>query len=565
MIAGLMQCGDTDAAKKVFDEMPVRDVVSWNSMIVGFVRNSLMDEALSLFDEMPERNTISWNIVMAGLVNSQSFALAEQLFGEMPVRDVASWTIMITGLVNIGRIGEARGMFEEMPERDVRAWNAMITGYIRSGSIEIAESLFVKMPERDSISWNEVIDGLAGNGHLNNALRFFSEMPLRSPHSWNSILLGLIRSRLVEEAHAFFEKNPYSDIVAWTNLIVGYFEKGNVHTALKLFETATDRDETLWNATIFGLGENDCGEEGLKLFLKMKGEGFSPDHATFTSILNICSILPSLPFGKQAHGEILKAGFDNFVAVSNAIVTMYARCGSIHSAKRAFSYMPSHDTISWNSIICGFSQHGNAREALKLFEQMRSTDVKPDQVTFIGVLSACSHAGLVNEGKHYFNLMRYKYFLQPTCEHYTCIVDLLGRSGFVDEAMRFISGMKADGIEASSSMWGALLGACRIHGNADVGEVAGKRVLEMEPWNAGAYMILAEIYLAAGRKRDAEMLWVLMKERGVKKQPGCSWIEVKNRVDVFLAGDGSHPKIIEVCGMLDLLNREMEIDGYDED
>lgn len=565
MIAGLMRYGDADGAKKVFDEMPVRDVVSWNSMIVGYVRNSLINEALLVFDEMPERNTISWNIVMAGLVNSQSFELAEKLFNEMPVRDVASWTIMMSGLVNNGRISKARGVFEEMPERDVKAWNVMIAGYIHNGRIEIAESLFVKMPERDLISWNEIIDGLAGNGHMNNALRFFSEMPHRTPHSWNSILLGLIRSGLVEEAHAFFEKNPFSDIVTRTNLIVGYFEKGNVHTALELFKLALDYDETLWNATIFGLGENDCGEEGLRFFLRMKGEGFNPDHATFTSILNICSILPSLPFGKQAHAEIIKAGFDQFVAVSNAIVTMYARCGSIHSAERAFSYMPSNDTISWNSIICGFSQHGNAREALKFFEWMRSTDVKPDQVTFIGVLSACSHVGLINEGKHYFNLMRYKYFLQPTCEHYTCIVDLLGRSGFVGEAIEFIHGMREDGIEASASMWGALLGASRIHGNFEMGEIAGKRVLEMEPWNAGAYMILAEIYLAVGRKRDAEMLWVLMKERGVKKQPGCSWIEVKNRVDVFLAGDGSHPEISNVCVMLDLLNREMEIGGYDKD
>ncbi|XP_058094880.1 pentatricopeptide repeat-containing protein At4g02750-like [Magnolia sinica] len=559
MIAGLLRYGDVDWAKRVFDEMPVRDVVSWNTMIVGYVHNSMTNEALSLFNEMPVRNAISWNTVMAGLLNSHSFDFVERIFKEMPVRDMASWTIMISALAGLGRIIEARKLFEEMPERDVRVWNAIVAGYIENDRIEVAESLFVKMPERDSNSWYELIDGLVGSQRLKDALRIFGEMPQKSPRSWNSILLGLIRGGLVEEAHAFFEKNPFSDIISWTNMIVGYFELGETDTACKLFEMAPHRDETLWNATIFGLGENDQGEEGLKLFIKMKAEGLAPDHATFTSVLNICSILPSSDFGTQAHGHIIKVGLGCFVAVSNAIITMYARCGSIHSAFMEFSYMPTHDTISWNSIICGFSHHGNGMESLKLFKRMRLTDIKPDQVTFIGVLSACSHTGMIDEGQYYFNFMRYKCFLQPTCEHYTCIVDLLGRYGFVEEAMKFINGMREDGIEASASVWGAMLGACRVHRNMKVGEMAGERVLEMEPWNAGAYMILAEMYMGVGRKRDAERMWVLMKERGAKKQPGCSWIEVKNRVHVFLAGDGLHPEIDRVYGMLDYLNKDMDM------
>ncbi|XP_077249507.1 uncharacterized protein LOC143889208 isoform X1 [Tasmannia lanceolata] len=557
MISGFMRYDEISRARRVFDQMPVRDVVSWNSMIMGYVNSSLINEALLLFDEMPVRNVISWNAVMGGFVNFRSFEIAEQLFKEMPVRDIASWTIVMSGLAGMGRIDEARGLFDEMPERDIRAWNTMIVGYKENGRIEVGEGLFAKMPDRDSDSWDELIDGLACRGRLNDAMRYFVEMPHKSQRAWNSILLGLIRSGLVEEAHAFFEKNPFSDIISWTNMIVGYFEFGDVDTAFELFKMTQNRDETLWNATIFGLGENDHGEEGLKLLMKMKEDGFSPDHATFTSVLNICSILPCVDFGKQVHGQIIKMGFDYFVAVCNAIVTMYARCGSIHSAFMGFSYMPSHDVISWNSIICGFSHHGKGREALELFERMQLTNVKPDHITFIGVLSACSHAGLINAGQCYFTYMRYKCFLQPTLEHYTCIVDLFGRSGFVEEAVKFINQMRADGIEASASVWGALLGACRIHTNVEVGEIAGKRVLEMEPQNGGAFMILAEIYLACGRKKDAEGIWILMKERRVKKQPGCSWIEVKNRVHVFLAADGSHPEIDSVYVMLELLGMDM--------
>ncbi|KAL5990332.1 hypothetical protein ACLOJK_011230 [Asimina triloba] len=559
MIAGLMQYGDVDGAKQVFHGMQVRDVVSWNTMIVGYVHNSMIDEALCLFHQMPVRNAISWNTILSGLLHSRSFDVAECFFREMTAKDIASWTIMISGLMNQGQVSEARELFEEMPEKDIRVWNTLIAGYIENERIEMAESLFVKMPQKDSNSWNELIDGLVGAHRLNDAVRFFSEMVQRSPRSWNSILQGLVRGRFVKEAHAFFEKNPFKDIISWTNMIVGYFESGESKHALELFEMAPDRDETLWNATIFGLGENDQGEEGLKLFIKMKAEGMNPDHATFTSVMNICSILPSLDFGKQAHGRAIKVGLDCFIAVCNAVITMYSRCGSIHAAYMVFSHMPSRDTISWNSVICGFSHHGNGMESLKLFKQMKLTDVKPDRVTFIGILSACSHTGMINEGLCYFNFMMYKCFLQPTCEHYTCIVDLLGRYGFIDEAMKFIDGMNRDGVEATASMWGAVLGACRIHGNLEVGEIAGLRVLELEPGNAGAYMILAEICISGGRKSDAVRIWDSMKERGAKKQPGCSWIEVINQVHAFLSGDGSHPEFDSVYSMLHLLKKGMEM------
>lgn len=559
MIAGLMKFGDINGASEIFQKMPFRDVVSWNSMISGYVSNGLIGEALRVFSGMVLKDVVSWNLVIAGLVGVGKVDLAEEFFKEMGTRDIASWTTMISGLASAGRIVEARGLFEDMPVRDVRAWNTMIAGYLENGCIEIGEVLFQKMPQRDFRSWNEMINGLVRNQRIQNAMRLFVEMPQKCRRSWNSIVFGLIRNGLIKEAHAFLEKSPFSDTVSWTNLIVGYFETGEVDTAVSIFELMPARDATAWNVIIWGLGENDHGEEGLKFFVKMKEGGPFPDEATFTSVLTICSDLPTLHLGRQIHAQVTKTGFNYFVAVSNAMVTLYARCGNSNSALLLFSSMTSHDVISWNSIICGLAHNGNGVEAIEMFEKMRSTDIKPNRITFVGVLSACSHAGLVDQGKYYFDFMKYKCCLEPTIEHYTCIVDLLGRFGLIDEAMSFLRQMEANGVEVPASVWGAVLGACRIHKNIQVGEIAGERILEIEPHNSGVYIILAEMYLSSGKREDAERVWVRMREKGVKKQPACSWMEVNGSGHVFLSGDSSHPQFSRVCGVLGLLHMEMEI------
>lgn len=559
VIDGLMQCGDVDGAREIFDGMPFRDIITWNSMVSGYIRNGMIYKAVEVFDEMPLKDVISWNLVVGGLVNCGVLDLAEEYFRRMSARDIVSWTIMISGLASAGRVVEACELFENMPIRDVQAWNAMMVGYIENGHIEIAEDLFWKMPERNFESWNELVSGLVRSKRVADAIKLFMEMPQKCQRMWNSIQLELIRNGLIKEVHAFMEKFPYSDVVSWTNLIVGYFGLGEVGSAIQIFELMPTRDATVWNATIFGLGGNDQAEEGLKLFMRMKESGPSVDKATFTSVLTICSDLPTLQFGKQTHAEVIKSGFNSFISVSNAMVTMYARCGNMPSALLEFSTMSSHDIISWNSIICGFAHHGNGEKALEMFERMRLTDAMPNHITFVGVLSACSHAGLIDQGKNYFDFMKSKCCLQPTIEHYTCIVDLLGRFGLIDEAMNFLDQMRADGVEVPASVWGALLGACRIYKNIEVGKIAGERVLEVEPCNSGVYLILAELFLSGGRREDAEKIWARMKEKGVKKQPGCSWIEVNNSAHIFLSGDSSHPEFNRIHCVLDLIHMELEI------
>lgn len=556
VMAGLMRCGNVKAAKQVFAEMPTRDIVTWNTMISGCIQNGLINEAVQVFDEMPVKDVISWNLVITALVHIKEIDLAQKLFEEMGDRDIPSWTIMVSGLASVGRVVEARGLFENMPGRDIQAWNSMIQGYAVNGYVEIAEALFWKMPEHDFDSWSALVNGMVSKGRINDAIRLFIEMPHKSHRLWNSLIMELIGDGLFKKAHAFIEKTPFRNVVSWTNLIIEYFEVGEVDSAKKLFEWMPIRDTTAWNAAIFGLWKNDLGEEGLKLFIRMRREGPSPDEATYTSILTICSDMPTLHLGKQIHADVTKMGSCCFKAVSNAMITMYGRCGNMDSALVVFSSMPSHDIISWNSLISGYAHNGNGEKALEMFSHMKSMSVKPNQITFVGVLSACRHAGLVEEGRQHFSFMKNECCLEPMPEHYTCLVDLLGRFGLINEAMSVLDQMQENGNEIPASVWGAILQACRMHKNIEVGEIAGEKVLEMEPWNTGIYVILAEMYLQSGKKDQAKRIRVRMKEKKPKKQPGCSWIEVNNCGHVFLAGESSHPEHCRICCVLNLMYME---------
>ncbi|KAK4405984.1 Pentatricopeptide repeat-containing protein, mitochondrial [Sesamum angolense] len=510
MIKGYFQNGFYEKAVCLYKEMPVRDTFSYNTMIFGLMQYGDVKGLKRVFNAMPLKDVVSWNLVIAGLVKVGEFDKAEELFRGMGVRDVASWTIMIKAYLDAGRMVEAREIFDDMPVKDTQAWNTMISGYVENKFVEIAESLFHKMPEKDWNSWS-VIDGFVSIGRTNEALRLFNEMPQKLQKSWNSIIWGFVKNGLVGEAHAILEKNPFSGIVSWTNVMIGYFNMGEVENAMKVFELMAARDTTAWNVAIFGLGENDHIEDGIKLFIKMKEYDLPMDEATFTSFLTLCSNLPSLNLGKQIHAEAIKVGIDCFTSV--------------------------------------------------MFERMRLSSAKPNQITFVGVLSACSHAGLVERGKYYFNAMQNEYFLELTNEHYTCMIDLLGRFGLIDEAMNLLNKMSIDGLEVHASVWGALLGACRVHKNFLVAEIAGEKILELEPSNSGVYMILAEIYLASGRRKEAYNMWIRMKEKGVKKQPGCSWIESSIGGKVFLAGDQTHPEFKSISGTLSLIYQEMGIEN----
>lgn len=310
---------------------------------------------------------------------------------------------------------------------------------------------------------------------------------------------------------------------------------------------------------ISGLAQNGFGEEGLKLFNQMKLEGLEPCDYAYAGAIASCSVLGSLDNGQQLHSQIIRLGHDSSLSVGNALITMYSRCGPVEGADTVFLTMPYVDSVSWNAMIAALAQHGHGVQAIQLYEKMLKEDILPDRITFLTILSACSHAGLVKEGRHYFDTMRVCYGITPEEDHYSRLIDLLCRAGMFSEAKNVTESMP---FEPGAPIWEALLAGCWIHGNMELGIQAADRLLELMPQQDGTYISLSNMYAALGQWDEVARVRKLMRERGVKKEPGCSWIEVENMVHVFLVDDAVHPEVHAVYRYLEQLVHEMRKLGY---
>lgn len=342
-------------------------------------------------------------------------------------------------------------------------------------------------------------------------------------------------------------------------MIEGNAKCGNLDAARQLFDKMPEKNVVSWTAIMAGYAQLGYGEEALVLFYQMKQLGVEPDQLTFANVLQACACSALLSEGKQVHVHVIRSGFEWHFVLATALVDMYAKCGRIEDSHRIFDSMSARDVVAWNAMIAGYGKHGYARKALQLFEQMRQSGIRPTRISFTNVLSACSHAGLVDEGCYYFNSMTQDYNIIAESEQYACMVDLLGRAGRLDEALAFIQKMS---IEPTADVWGALLASCRIHGNMWLGKLAAERLFKLRPDRAGTYVALSNIYSAAGRWDEAAKLRRLMNDRGVKKEPGYSWVQVKNRVHTFSVGDTAHPQIEHIYAMLDKLAGQMKTAGH---
>eukprot|EP01018_Ginkgo_biloba_P001353 Gb_22629 [translate_table: standard] len=527
------KCGSLVDARRVLDQMPERDMVSWTVMIAAYARHGYGEEALALFYKMQRTG-----------IQPDQFAFASVL----PA--CASLAVLKEVHKEIIRSGF---------ESDVFVVNALVDMYAKYGRVEDARELFNKMPQRDVVSWNAMIAGYAQNGHLNDALELFQKMPRRDVVSWTAMVAGYSQNGYVDEALKLFQRMPERNAVSWNAMIAGYAQNGHVDEALKLFEEMPKRNVVSWNAMIAGYVQNGHADEALRIFRQMQLTGVKPNEKTFASVLPACANLTALEQGKEIHEEIISSQFESDVFVGSALVDMYAKCGSIENARDVFDKMHQRDVVSWTAMIEGYAMHGYGKEALKLFEQMQHSGTNPNQVTLVGVLSACCHAGLVEEGRQYFDCMSHTYHIKPAMEHYGCMVDLLGRAGLLDEAQDLINKMP---MTPDASVWRCLLGACRIHNNIELAECLAERLFELDSKNDAPYVLLSNIYAEAGRWDDIERVRKMMKDRRVKKKPGCSWIEVNKQMYAFLAGDRSHPQTMEIYAELEGLSRQMKEAGY---
>ncbi|KAL6959413.1 hypothetical protein U1Q18_039565, partial [Sarracenia purpurea var. burkii] len=301
--------------------------------------------------------------------------------------------------------------------------------------------------------------------------------------------------------------------------------------------------------------QNGCGEEALKLHMQMLRMGILPDHSTLVSVLTACSFLASLKEGRQIHVIIIKNGFDSHVSVCNALVTTYSKCGAILDSELAFANLCNPDLVSWNTVIAAFAQHGLYEKALSFFSGMRLSGFEPDGITFLSLLSACGHSGMVNESLHLFDSMVKNYRIIPQPEHYACLVDILGRAGLLEKAYKMIQEMP---FEADSGVWGALLAGCCAYSNVELGQLSAEKIMELDPQNSGAYIVLSNMYAAKGMWKEVTRVRGLMKEQGVKKQPAQSWMEIGNKIYFFLGGDVSHPYIEEIHSELKKIGLQMK-------
>ncbi|KAM1023831.1 hypothetical protein ACFX2I_044600 [Malus domestica] len=557
MVGGYFQSNQPGEARRLFDKMQERNTVSWNGLISGYVKNGMFSEARKVFDSMPERNIVSWTSMVRGYVQEGMISEAESLFWEMPEKNVVSWTVMLGGLIQEGRIDDARRLYDMMPDKDVVARTNMIGGYFQVGRLAEAREIFDEMPRRNVVSWTMMVSGYVHNQQVDIARKLFEVMPEKNEVSWTAMLIGYTQCGRIIEASELFQAMPIKSVVACNAMILGYGQNGEVAKAREVFDNMRDRDDRTWSAMIKVYERKGFEFEALDLFALIQREDIRPNFPSLISVLSVCGSLANLDFGRQIHAQLVRNRFDLDVYVASVLMTMYVKCGNLVKAKQVFDRFSAKDIVMWNSMITGYAQHGLGDKALQVFDEMCSLGIAADEITFIGVLSACSYSGNVEKGLEIFETMKSKYQVEPGTAHFACMVDLLGRAGQVKEAMDLINRMP---VEADAIVWGALLGACRQHKEMDLAEVAAKKLTELEPDKAGPYVLLSNIYASQGRWHDVAEVRENMRARSLRKSPGCSWIAVEKNVHMFTGGESTghpeHEMIMRELQRLGVLLRE---------
>ncbi|KAF9622508.1 hypothetical protein IFM89_031912 [Coptis chinensis] len=467
------KCGDIQMARRVFDGMGPKDLLSWNSMISGYVSNGYLDLAIEFVNAMRmdgvEPDLVSWNTVIDAYCRMGKCEEASRIFGYIKEPNIISWTTLTSGYSRVGKHGIALQIFKNM---------------MREGFV---------IPDADALS-NILVSCRLLGAHLNG----------REVHGY-----GIKTQTLLELYNS-----------AGAVLVTMYGEFGRVHCASNVFELMDKSDVVTWNAMILAFVHLGMVRSALTCFSQMQSIGVENDAITISTVLPACD----LKFGKQIHAHVRRKDFDSAVPVWNALINMYSKSGCVEAALSVFTNMDMKDIVSWNSMIGGCGMNGNGPAALQLLHEMYHSGIQPNSVTFTSALSACAHSGLVTEGIQLFNSLTQEYGVTPTVGHYSCVVDLLGRAGWFVDAVNFIDKMP---INPDKSIWGALLAACRSHQNVDINiaKLAADNLFCLEPEKAGNYVTLANIYANAGRWGDAVAVRKLMESRGLVKPSGYSWVE----------------------------------------
>ncbi|XP_021594547.1 pentatricopeptide repeat-containing protein At2g36980, mitochondrial [Manihot esculenta] len=602
-IAALARSGCFVQARKLFDGMSYRDTVAWNSMLAGYSQLGLHQEALSLFHQMRISNAkpdpFTFTAALSACADSGSLLNGTKVHALVIVSGYQSSLAVNNSLIDMyGKCLNAFSageVFQAMDDTNEVTWCSLLFAYANSGQFNAAREIFNLMPRKVDIAWNTMIAGLGRCGEIELCLDMFKKMlqSLCEPDQWtysalisactessellcgcvlhsviiksgwssaveakNSILSLYAKLGSLSDAMKIFESTGILTQVSWNAIIDAHMKGGNLHEAFHMFQCLPEKNTVSWTSMISGYAKNGYGEEALSFFAGMVSSHLLPDDFTFGSVLHACSNLAILGYGRMIHGSAFRRGFSTYVYVGNGLVNMYAKCGDLDGSILAFSDIYEKDLVSFNAMLFAFGLHGKAKQALQVYEDMIASGTKPDKMTFIGLLMTCSHSGLIEDGHVFFESMRSAHGLSYEADHVACMVDMLGRGGYLTEARELANKYSKTGyIEANSCE--ALLGACSAHSEVETGTFLGEELKVLEPDKEMSYVLQSNLYCARGLWKEAAMVRKAMIDEGLKKMPGCSWIEVRDKVTSFVAGNHFHPHMEELCKIIYFLDFEM--------
>ncbi|CAF2179824.1 unnamed protein product [Brassica napus] len=618
------RCGKMNNARNLFDEMPERNIFSFNTMLEGYMNSGDKVSSLNLFDTMPERDAYSWSVVVSGFAKAGELGLARRLFDAMPEKDVKTLNSLLHGyiqngyaeeslrlfkevglradvvtlttvlkacaklealecgkeiharvliggveydyvlnsaLVNLyakcGDLRMASGMVDRVGQPDDHSLSALISGYANCGRVDEAKTLFDRRRNRCVFLWNSMISGYVANNMETQALLLFKEMRYEAQEDSRTLAavvnacsgLGIIEtgkqfhchtckfglvddivvaSTLLDmystcgssdEACKLFSEVKSYDTILLNSMIKVYFSCGRVEDAKSVFERIERKSLISWNSMTVGFSQNGCPGDTLEYFCLMHKLDLPTDKFSLSSVISACASVSSLELGEQVFARATIVGLDSDQIVSSSLIDLYCKCGSVEHGRRVFDTTVKSDEVPWNSMISGYATNGYGSEAIELFKKM---SVRPTRITFMGVLTACNYCGLVEEGRKLFEAMKLDNGFVPDREHYSCMVDLLARAGYLEEAMDLVEEMP---LEADASMWSSVLRGCVANGDKAMGKKVAEKIIELEPENSVAYVQLSAIFATSGDWESSALVRKLMREKHVNKSPGSSWAE----------------------------------------
>ncbi|XP_019243812.1 PREDICTED: putative pentatricopeptide repeat-containing protein At3g15930 [Nicotiana attenuata] len=569
------ESGDMKYARSLFDIMHEPGVFVWNTMIKGYSRENSPENAVSIYREMLNGNVRPDNYTFPFFLKGFTPEISLNI-GKSTHAHIFKFGFELNGFVQhslihmyclSGEVDMARGVFDLSSKTDILIWNAMISGYNRSRQFGESRKLFYAMEEKrlqpTFVTLVSVISALSQLKDLdtgNRVHQYVKDCKVESNLVLNNALIDLYAgSGKMDVALGLFQSMKHRDVISWTTIVKGFANIGQVDVARKYFDQMPERDSICWTAMIDGYVKENRSKDVLMLFREMQTAKIRPDEFTMVSILTTCAHLGALELGEWIKAYIDKHKIKVDRHLGNAVIDMYFKCGNVEKALMVFSEMPCKDKFTWTAMIVGLATNGNGREALDMFSDMLRASETPDEVTYIGVLSACTHMGMVEEGKRFFISMTSQHGIQPNVTHYGCMVDLLGRAGRLGEAYEVIKNMP---MKPNSIVWGALLGACKVHKDVRMAEVAAQQLLQLEPENGAVYVLLCNIYAACKKWENLREIRGIMTDQGIKKTPGCSLIEMHGIVHEFVAGDQSHPQSKSIYLKLAELIEELKLAGY---